>query len=123
MSEPVTWSSAKDGGAEDTTICIYGTKTTPDYAVHLAIGGGRAEFDSNVHQLQDMGRQYHLPPLTAVSGVGDAAYLNTSGQGFAQIYVVKGETYFTLTVYCKPADCAGQSAALGRKVAERIGAK
>ncbi|HEY6421461.1 MAG TPA: hypothetical protein VIX59_20885 [Candidatus Binataceae bacterium] len=87
------------------------------------VAGGRADFDTNIRQLQDDSTRYHFPPLTKLSGVGDAAFLNTSGQDTAQVYLMKSGTYFRIELFCGPATCASWSAALARRVAARIKAK
>jgi len=130
LGDKVTWSSAEAGGSDDGTSCSYATKVLGDDAAHLALAGGRADFDTNIRQLQDMDKQYqqyHLPPLTALSGVGDVAYFTmghgSSGPVPAQVFVMKGGTYFYVELFCKPAKCADQGAALARRVADRIKAK
>jgi hypothetical protein len=58
----------------------------------------------------------------AENGVGDGAFLNTSGRDSAQVYVIKSGTFFTITVQreSESAPKAEQAAALARKVANRI---
>lgn len=124
LADPVTWSSAQAGGSDDGTSCAYETKALGEDAARLTIAGGRADFDTNIRQLQDQSKQYHLPPLTALSGVGDVAYL-TAGQGSsgpvpAQVFVMKGGIYFYVELFCKPAKCADLGTALARRVADRI---
>jgi hypothetical protein len=119
LGQPVTWSSA---GAATDTSCTYSTQAGSD-AIHFEIGGGRAEFDNTIRTLKSDGAQYHLPPLVAMSGVGDAAYLNTSGTDSEQVYVIQGRTYFAITLFCERAKCADQLTALARKVANRIKTK
>jgi hypothetical protein len=127
LGDTVTWSSAQAGGSDDGTSCSYTTKVRGSDAAQLSLAGGRANFDANIRQLQDQSKQYHLPPLTALSGVGDAAFL-TAGQGSsgpvpAQVFVMKGDTYFYVALFCKPAQCASQGTALARRIADRIKGK
>ena len=64
--------------------------------------------------------------MTTLSGVGDAAYngpKSTGGSGAgAQVFVLKGGTYFYITVQSESGDAsdARTAAALARKVADRI---
>jgi hypothetical protein len=119
LGDKVTWSSAEASGSDDAS-CSYATKVIGDDAAELKVAGGRAEFDETVRQLQDISKQYHVAPLTPLSGVGDSAFLNTSGDDTAQVYVMKGGTYFYITVACKRAKCASLGSALAHKVIDRI---
>jgi hypothetical protein len=109
LGELVTWSSA---GAD---TCKYSTAGHADVDLNLA--GGRAEF----HKLPS-----ELPGMTALSGVGNVAYngpKSTGGSGGgAQVFVLKGNIYFYITVQSERGDAsdARSAVALARKVAGRI---
>jgi len=98
LGESVNWSSA---GAGTPDSCAYSTTKGTD--VRLSVnGGGRREFDRTIRALQQDYQRYGpgcqtppcLAPLTKLSGVGDAAYLNASqvGGSGAEVYVIKGGT-------------------------------
>jgi len=112
LGDSVTWSSA---GADTPDRCSYSTTGHADVDLNLA--GGRAEF----HKLPS-----ELPGMTTLSGVGDAAYngpKSTGGSGAgAQVFVLKGNTYFYITVQSERGDAsdARSAVALARKVADRI---
>jgi hypothetical protein len=112
LGDSVTWSSA---AADTTDRCSYSTTGHADVDLNLA--GGRAEF----HKLPS-----ELPGMTTLSGVGDAAYngpKSTGGSGAgAQVFVLKGNTYFYITVQSERGDAsdARSAVALARKVADRI---
>jgi len=112
LGDSVTWSSA---GADTPDRCSYSTTGHADIDLNLA--GGRAEF----HKLPS-----ELPGMTTLSGVGDAAYngpKSTGGSGAgAQVFVLKGNTYFYITVQSESGDAsdARSAVALARKVADRI---
>ena len=112
LGDSVTWSSAGAGGPDR---CSYSTTGNADVDLNLA--GGRAEF----HKLPS-----ELPGMTTLSGVGDAAYngpKSTGGSGAgAQVFVLKGNTYFYITVQSERGDAsdARSAVALARKVADRI---
>jgi len=115
LGESVTWSSAGSGGTNDPLACSYSTTNHAD--VDLSLAGGRAEFRKLPSELSGM---------TALSGVGDAAYngpKSTGGSGAgAQVFVLKGNTYFYITVQSERGDAsdARSAVALARKVANRI---
>ncbi len=114
LGESVTWSSAGSGGTNDALACSYSTTNHSD--VDLSLAGGGGEF----HKLPS-----ELPGMTALSGVGDAAYngpKSTGGSGGgAQVFVLKGNTYFYITVQSERGDAsdARSAVALARKVAAR----
>lgn len=109
--------------------CVYDGDAT--HAQLELNDGGRREFDKTIRQLQEYAQQYGpgcqtppcLVPLTKLSGVGDAAYLNASqsnGSG-GQVYGMKGGTYFTISVQSDSANLDNRTAvALARKVADRM---
>jgi hypothetical protein len=118
LGKSVTWSSAGTGGPDAQSACSYSTADGTD--INLNLAGGRADFDKLPSQLSGM---------TALRGVGDAAFNGpkaTGGSGGgAQVFVLKGGTYFYITVQSDSgdADDAKTAAALARKVANRINAK
>jgi len=115
LGESADWSSAGTPSPDSSTACSYSTPSGTDVNINLA--GGRAEF----HKLPS-----ELPGMTALSGVGDAAYdgpKSTGGSGGgAQVFVLKGNTYFYITVESDNGDAsdARSAAALARKVAARL---
>lgn len=117
LGDSVTWSSAGSGGPNAASACSYATTNNADVDINL---GGRAEFEKLPSQLSGM---------TPLSGVGDAAYngpKSTGGSGGgAQVFVLKGATYFYITVQSDNGDTndARTAAALARKVAARIKTK
>jgi hypothetical protein len=115
LHDSVTWSSAGSGGPTAATACSYSTTNHAD--IELSLAGGRADFEKLPSQLSGM---------TRLSGVGDAAYNgppSTGGSGAGgQVFVLKGGTYFYITVQSDSGDAADfrSAAALARKVADRI---
>ncbi|MGH7074673.1 MAG: hypothetical protein ACREFD_10790 [Stellaceae bacterium] len=128
LRERVKWSSAGTKSPVEDTQCSY--STTNGDEVDLMLGGGRAEFDQTVRQLQKSAQRYKsscqsppcLTPLTKLSGVGDAAFLNRSGSDTTQVYVIEGGTFFTITLQTERehAPRAKHAVALAHKVADRI---
>jgi hypothetical protein len=75
------------------------------------INGGRDQFDAARNSTNSM------VPLT---GIGDGAFVFVSAVGFAQVSVIKGSLYFTVTVMNQRDHHLKESAvALARKVASR----
>jgi hypothetical protein len=115
LHDSVTWSSAGSGGPTAASACSYSTANHAD--IELSIAGGRAEFEKLPSE---------LPGMTRLSGVGDAGYNgppSTGGSGAGgQVFVLKGGTYFSITVQSDSGDAADfrSAAALARKVADRI---
>lgn len=99
----------------DATACSYQTADNASSVELMVSSGGRADFD-----------QYNRGmPCTPLSGVGDKACLNNlepGASGQAEVSVLKGGTYFTIsTNLTAPQGVAARSAvALARKVAERM---
>ncbi len=96
--------------------CYYQVRAPAGDGVSLQlIDGGRAKFDF------DHKRMLNTTPL---SGVGDAAFEFVSLAGFAQVYVIKGDTYFAITLTShRNRNLSGSAARLARKVADRIKSK
>ncbi|HUA32330.1 MAG TPA: hypothetical protein VMA09_01900 [Candidatus Binataceae bacterium] len=95
------------------TTCTYST-SVDNGTVTLMLGGGAAQFDQSV----SFGAKNGMP-YTALSGVADKAYVNNQcGQPCAQVFALKGSTYFLITVQQGPND-ARSAEALARKVAAR----
>jgi hypothetical protein len=70
--------------------CFYGSQSSPGDGVALQlIDGGRSKFDF------DQGSISNTRPL---NGLGDAAFEFFSAAGFVQVYVVKGNHYFEITL-------------------------
>jgi hypothetical protein len=115
LGQSVTWSSDGAGGPDVQSACSYSTTDHTD--IDLNLNGGRVEFEKLPSQLTGM---------TPLRGVGDAAYngpKSTGGEGAgAQVFVLKGGTYFSITVQSGKSDAndAKAAAALARKVASRI---
>jgi hypothetical protein len=130
LGEKVTWSSAGTPSPLEDTQCSYSTANGDQVVLMLA--GARADFDSTVRQLQKITEDPRLGPgcqtppclipLTKLSGVGDAAFLNKSTSDTVQVYVVKDGTFFLITLQKENryVQAPAQATALARKVAGRI---
>jgi hypothetical protein len=128
LRERVNWSSAGTKSPVEDTQCSY--STTNGDEVDLMLGGGSAELDQTVRRLQKWTQRYGpgcqsppcLTPLIKLSDVGDAAFLNRSGGDTTQVYVIKGGTFFTITLQTERehAPRAKHAVALADKVADRI---
>ncbi len=96
--------------------CYYQVREPAGDGVSLElIDGGRAKFDFDHKRMHN---------TTALSGIGDAAFEFVSLAGFAQVYAVKGDTYFVVTLTShRNSNLAGSAARLARKVADRIKSK
>jgi hypothetical protein len=107
LGSPVT--PARPAGAS----CMYAGRSGTGASATLEIAeGGRSKFDFDRSRVQ--GTQN-------VTGVGDAAFVFISQAGFVQVYAVKGESYFVLTL-ANPSDTSRQAhaVALARQIASRI---
>jgi hypothetical protein len=72
------------------STCYYGSQMMPGNGVALELNdGGRSKFDF------DRGR---MSGTRIVPNTGDAAFEFASAAGFVQLYVLKGNTYFTITL-------------------------
>jgi hypothetical protein len=89
--------------------CNYSTADGDD--ITLSIDGGRAEFNNVVKQ---------IPGLKRLTGVGDAAYENSDPGAFVQVYVLKGGTYFNLSLSSTRAGASGWAVAMARTAASRL---
>jgi hypothetical protein len=102
LGSSVTWSSAGTGGPDADTTCSYSTADNTD--INLNLAGGRSEFNNLTSQLTGM---------TPLHGVGDAAFNgpnSTGGSGGgAQVFVLRGGTYFYITVQSERGErCRGR---------------
>jgi len=108
-------------GAQLINDCTYDGPAEDDEVTLTVHDGGRARFDHAV---------YELHSLTALSGVGDGAYQSGISRGSneegtaiaeAHLWVIKGGTYFDITVQRDSPNLAPGPAAvaLARKVADR----
>jgi hypothetical protein len=97
---------------EGTNLCQYQSPTQAGDGVTLEVNdGGREKFDFDLH------RVIGAAPLT---GIGDGAFVFVSVAGFAQVSVMKGALYFTVTVMNQRDHHLKESAAaLARKIASR----
>jgi len=95
-----------------TNVCQYQSPTQAGDGVTLEVNsGGREKFDF------DRDRVIGAVPL---SGIGDGAFVFVSVAGFAQVSVIKGALYFTVTVMNQRDHHLKESAAaLARKIASR----
>lgn len=95
-----------------TPTCQYQSPTQAGDGVTLQLNeGGREKFDFDRNQVSG------AKPL---NGIGDEAFEFVSAAGFVQVYVIKGERYFTLTLMNERDHHLKQSAAaLARKLAVR----
>jgi hypothetical protein len=93
-----------------TGVCQYQSPTQAGDGVTLeVINGGRDQFDA---------ARNNTSPTVPVPGVGDDAFVFVSVAGFAQVSVIKGSHYFTVTVMNPRDHHLKQSAiALARKIA------
>ena len=93
-----------------TGVCQYQSPTQAGDGVTLeVINGGREQFDA---------ARNNTSPTVLVPGVGDDAFVFVSVAGFAQVSVIKGSLYFTVTVMNPRDHHLKQSAiALARKIA------
>jgi hypothetical protein len=102
-------------GAPLINDCQYDGPAENEEVILRVHAGGRAQFDDEVHKF---GRG-----PTAFGGVGDRAYELVSPEQSpkgVQLWVVKGGTYFDLTLDSDNPNFAGWGAALARAVANRI---
>lgn len=95
-----------------TSVCQYQSPTRAGDGVTLeVINGGRDQFDA---------ARDSTSPTVPLSGIGDGAFVFVSVAGFAQVSVIKGPLYFTVTVMNQRDHHLKESAtALARKVASR----
>jgi len=95
-----------------TSVCQYQSPTQAGDGVTLeVINGGRDQFDAARNSTSA------TVPLT---GIGDDAFVFVSVAGFAQVSVIKGPLYFTVTVMNQRDHHLKESAAaLARKIASR----
>jgi hypothetical protein len=83
-------SPVMDARFDSMSTCYYGSQMMPGNGVALQLNdGGRSKFDF------DHGR---MSGTRTVPNTGDAAFEFASAAGFVQLYVVKGNTYFTITL-------------------------
>ena len=97
---------------EGTNLCQYQSPAQAGDGVTLEVNdGGREKFDFDLHRI------IGAVPLT---GIGDGAFVFVSVAGFAQVSVIKGARYFTVTVMNQRDHHLKESAAaLARKIASR----
>jgi hypothetical protein len=70
--------------------CFYGSQSSPGDGVSLQlIDGGRSKFDFDHNRISY---------TRNLNGIGDAAFEFVSAAGFIQVYVLKGNTYFAITL-------------------------
>ena len=95
-----------------TGVCQYQSPTQAGDSVTLeVINGGRDQFDA-----ARAGASSTVP----LTGIGDSAFVFVSVAGFAQVSVIKGPLYFTVTVMNQHDHHLKESAtALARKIASR----
>jgi hypothetical protein len=95
-----------------TGVCQYQSPSQAGDGVTLeVINGGRDQFDA---------ARNNTSPTVLVPGVGDGAFVFVSPAGFAQVSVIKGSLYFTVTVMNQRDRHLKKSAiALARKIASR----
>jgi hypothetical protein len=95
-----------------TGVCQYQSPTQPGDGVTLeVINGGRDQFNA---------ARDSTSPSIPLPGVGDGAFEFVSVAGFAQVSVIKGSLYFTVTVMNQRDHHLKESAAaLARKIAAR----
>jgi hypothetical protein len=83
-------SPVMDARFDSMSTCYYGSQMMPGNGVALQLNdGGRSKFEF------DHGR---MSGTRMVPNTGDAAFEFASAAGFVQLYVVKGNTYFTITL-------------------------
>jgi hypothetical protein len=95
-----------------TGVCQYQSPTQAGDGVTLeVINGGRDQFDA---------ARDSTSPAVPLTGIGDGAFEFVSVAGFAQVSVIKGPLYFTVTVMNQRDHHLKESAAaLARKIASR----
>jgi hypothetical protein len=95
-----------------TGVCQYQSPTQAGDGVTLeVISGGRDQFDA---------ARNNTSAAVPVAGIGDAAFVFVSVAGFAQVSVIKGLLYFTVTVMNqRDHDLKDSAIALARKIASR----
>jgi hypothetical protein len=95
-----------------TGVCQYQSPTQAGDGVTLeVINGGRDQFDA---------ARDNTSPTILLPGIGDSAFMFVSVAGFAQVSVIKGSLYFTVTVMNQRDHHLKESATtLARKIASR----
>jgi hypothetical protein len=102
-------------GAPLINDCQYDGPTEDEDVEIRVHDGGRAQFDETVFKM--------LGGLTAVSGVGDAAYKSSGRSNVAEMWVIKGGTFFDVTLHTDNPNIGSWVVVLARKVADRIKTK
>ena len=107
------------GPNSDSTSCVYSSQATSwngqNASATLMMAGGRAEYAQSAGFGATSGT-----PYTILKGVGDKAYENNGcGDQCSQVGVLKGKTFFILTVQEDPKH-ATTAVTLARKAAARI---
>lgn len=83
-------SPVMDARRDSLSTCLYSSQRMPGNGVSLELNdGGRSKFDF------DRGR---MSGTRMVPNTGDAAFEFVSAAGFVQLYVLKGNSYFTITL-------------------------
>lgn len=103
------------GPNSDSTSCVYTSQATTwngqNASATLMIAGGRAEYTQSVG--------FGAKSYTTLNGVGDKAYENNRcGDQCSEVGVLKGKTFFILTV--QDPKHATSAVTLARKAAARI---
>ncbi len=89
-AEATMRSPVMDARRDSLSTCLYSSQMMPGNGVSLELNdGGRSKFDF------DRGR---MSGTRMVPNTGDAAFEFASAAGFVQLYVLKGNTYFTITL-------------------------
>ncbi len=110
MGGPVTTlTNAAEPASILATQCDY--SAAQDDTVTVSVAGGPTEFEQNIKS---------VPGLKTLDDVGDRAYLNTSPGAFSQVYVLKGRTYFWVTVDSERTEASAWAVQLARTAATRI---
>jgi hypothetical protein len=89
-AEAAMHSPVMDARRDSLSTCFYSSQMMPGNGVALQLNdGGRSKFDFDRNRMSG---------TRMVPNTGDAAFEFASAAGFVQLYVLKGNTYFTITL-------------------------
>jgi len=102
-------------GAALINDCQYDGPTEDEDVEIRVHEGGRAQFDETVFKI--------LGGVTAVTGVGDAAYKSAKQSNVEEMWVMKGGIFFNVTLHSDNPNVGSWVVVLARHAADRIKTK
>jgi hypothetical protein len=106
-------SPVMDARRDSLSTCFYGSQMMPGNGVALQLNdGGRSKFDFDHNRMSG---------TRVVANTGDAAFEFASAAGFVQLYVLKGNSYFTITLTNqRDRNISSTAIQLARQIASQI---